>query len=79
MFEKTFNTFMKKSLKERFLLVIGLLFFMLYFVLGIVVIFWKDFPLVSNSNYRVAFGVILIGYSFLRFQRFFNSNMDNDV
>ncbi len=67
---------MKKSLKERFLLVIGLLFFMLYFVLGMIVIFWKDFPLVLNTNYRIAFGIILIVYSFLRFLRFFNSNKD---
>ena len=68
--------FMKKSLKERFLLVIGLLFFLLYFVLGLIVIFWKEFPLIMEPTYRIAFGVILIVYSFLRFMRFFNSNTE---
>lgn len=67
---------MEKSLKERFLLVIGLLFFLLYFVLGMIVIFWKNFPILMKPNYRIAFGVILIVYSFLRFLRFFNSNKD---
>ena len=68
--------FMKKSLKERFLLVIGLLFFLLYFVLGLIVIFWKEFPLIMEPTYRIAFGVILIVYSFLRFMRFFKSNTE---
>jgi uncharacterized membrane protein (DUF485 family) len=71
-----YNKFMKKSPKERFLLVIGLLFFLLYFILGMIVIFWKDFPILMKTNYRIAFGVILIVYSFLRFLRFFNSNKE---
>jgi uncharacterized membrane protein (DUF485 family) len=70
---------MKKSLKERFLLVIGLLFFLLYFILGLTIVFWDQFPLVMEPHYRIAFGVILIVYSFLRFLRFFNSNNDSDV
>lgn len=76
MLNNLFETFTKKSPKERFLLVIGLLFFMLYFILGLIVIFWKEFPLVMQPQYRIAFGVILIVYSFLRFLRFFNSNKD---
>ena len=41
----------KKSLLERFLLILGFLFFMLYFVMGMGIIFWekfypnKEFPL----------------------------------
>ncbi|TRX42292.1 hypothetical protein FNW21_03270 [Flavobacterium restrictum] len=64
----------KKSLKERFLLVIGILFFLIYLVLGLIIIFWKKFPIVMQPNYRIAFGVLLIVYSFLRFLRFFNAN-----
>ncbi len=74
MFEKTIINFKKKSLKERFLLVIGILFFLLYLVLGLVIIFWKEFPITMKPNYRIAFGIVLIVYSFLRFMRFFNSN-----
>jgi uncharacterized membrane protein (DUF485 family) len=74
MLDKTFKNIQKKSLKERFLLVIGILFFLVYLVLGLVIIFWKAFPLSMAPGYRIAFGVILIVYSFLRFLRFFNSN-----
>ncbi len=62
----------EKSLKERFLLVIGMLFFLIYFILGLIIIFWKDLPISMSYNFRLAFGVILIVYSFLRFIRFFN-------
>lgn len=81
MLKKVLNNFQKKSLKERFLLVIGILFFLAYLVLGLIVIFWdviflKSFPIAMRPIYRMAFGVILIVYSFLRFLRFFNSNND---
>jgi len=74
MLDKKLVNFQKKSLKERFLLVIGILFFLVYFCLGLLIIFWKNFPIAISVNYRIAFGVILIVYSFLRFLRFFNSN-----
>lgn len=75
------DNFWKKSPKERFLLVIGILFFSVYLCLGIIIIFWenifsKKFPLNMAPNYRMAFGILLIVYSFLRFLRFFNSNND---
>ena len=74
MLEKTIINFRKKSLKERFLFVIGMLFFLIYLALGLIIIFWKKFPLAMPANYRLAFGLLLIVYSFLRFMRFFNSN-----
>lgn len=64
----------KKSPKERFLLVIGLLFFLVYLVLGLAVIFWKEFPLQMEFKYRIALGVVLIVYAIIRFLRFYNSN-----
>ncbi|PWA06410.1 hypothetical protein DB895_03030 [Flavobacterium psychrotolerans] len=76
MLNKMTINFKKKSLKERFLLVIGMFFFLLYLVLGLTVIFWKEFPIVMQPSYRIAFGIILIVYSFFRFMRFINS--DND-
>ena len=59
----------QKSLKGRFLLVIGILFFMVYLVLGLIIIFWKQFPIKLPYQYRVAFGLLLIVYSFFRFLR----------
>jgi hypothetical protein len=59
----------QKSSKGRFLLVIGILFFLVYLVLGIVIMFWKEFPFRLQNEYRIAFGVLLIVYSFFRFMR----------
>ena len=67
----------KKSLLERFLLILGFLFFMLYFVLGMGIIFWetfypaREFPLDMEMKYRIAFGVLLIVYAFYRATRFY--------
>ena len=68
------NNTQKKSLKERFLLVIGILFFMIYLTLGLAIIFWKGLPLDMPLNYRIAFGSIVIIYAFLRFIRFFQKS-----
>jgi len=66
----------KKSLIERFLLIITILVFLCYFFLGVMVIFWDKFPLDIKMSYRIALGVILIVYSFIRFFRFYNSNIE---
>lgn len=68
----------KKSLTERFLLVIGMLFFIIYLTLGLIIIFWEELPISMPYNFRLAFGIILIVYSFLRFIRFFNKNEKNN-
>lgn len=65
---------MEKSLKERFLLFIGILLFLIYLTFGIALIFWKKLPLDMPFSYRLALGIIMIVYAFLRFLRFFNSN-----
>jgi len=72
MFQQLIDNFKKKSLKERFLLVIGILFFLIYLTFGLMVIFWKKLPLNLSDNLRTVLGIIIIGYSFLRFIRFFN-------
>ena len=71
---KFFEFIKKKSLKERFLLVIGFLFFLIYFVLGITIFFWESIPIEMDRNYRKIFGALLIGYSFVRFYRYWNDN-----
>jgi len=68
----------QKSPQQRFLFVFGLIFFLLYFALGIMVIFWKQLPLQLTSTGRLAFGLLLIGYSFLRFIRLIQKNNRRD-
>jgi len=69
---------MKKSLKERFLLVIGILFFLSYFVLGLMIIFWRKLPIALSSNARWAFGILLIVYALIRFMRLMNVNQTQE-
>ncbi len=59
----------QKSLLERFLLILGISFFVLYFFMGMAIIFWKEFPIEMEFKYRLAFGILLIVYSFFRFIR----------
>ncbi len=63
----------QKSPARRFLFILGLGMFTLYFVLGVIIMFWKEFPIDMSQGYRIAFGVLLIGYSFLRFVRLLRS------
>ncbi|TAF45961.1 MAG: hypothetical protein EAZ51_06205 [Sphingobacteriales bacterium] len=61
----------QKSPTKRFLLVLGIVMFSLYFVLGVMIIFWPNFPLMQGVEmvWKIAFGVLLIVYSFFRFIR----------
>lgn len=74
MLKDMLNNIQKKSLKERFLLVLGILFFLAYLVLGLFIIFIKELPIVMDATYRIAFGIILIVYAFFRFIRLINKN-----
>jgi len=74
MLKNIIKNIQKKSLKERFLLVMGILLFLAYLVLGLIFVFWKSIPIAMLPKYRVAFGVVLIVYSFIRLFRVFNSN-----
>ncbi|HQZ24460.1 MAG TPA: hypothetical protein PLD18_04100 [Flavobacterium sp.] len=74
MLNKSIQNFKKKSLKERFLFVMGMLVFLAYFILGLIFIFWKSMPIAMEHIYRISFGVLLIVYSFVRFFRIFNLN-----
>jgi len=76
MLKDMLNNIQKKSLKERFLLVLGILFFLIYLVLGLMIMFWKKLPLNMDPVYRYAFGVLLIVYSGIRFLRLINSNTE---
>jgi len=84
MIKNSLHSFKKKSPKERFLFIIGILFFSLYLFMGVMVIFWeiifsRKFPILMASNYRIALGILLIVYSFVRAYRFINSDNERDV
>ncbi|MDX6180523.1 hypothetical protein SGQ44_00045 [Flavobacterium sp. Fl-77] len=76
MLKEKLNNIQKKSLKGRFLLVLGILFFLIYLVLGLMIMFWKKLPLNMEPMYRYAFGILLILYSGVRFLRLINSNTE---
>ena len=63
----------QKSPAKRFLFILGLGMFALYFALGIAIVFWKDFPIDLSFEYRLAFATLLIVYSFIRFVRLLRS------
>lgn len=69
MFSNFINNFKQKSLLQRFLFFIGIVFLILYFVLGCMFIFWKAIPLELSYTRRLLFGVLLIAYSIIRFFR----------
>jgi len=69
MLERKNSNNRQKSPAKRFLSILGLFMFGFYFVLGMIIIFWDDFPLTLDRTYRVLFGLLLIVYSFLRFAR----------
>jgi uncharacterized membrane protein (DUF485 family) len=76
MLNNLFNNLKKKSLIERFLLIITVLVFLAYLFLGLMVIFWKKFPFNMEMQYRIALGVVLIVYSIIRFFRVYNANKE---
>lgn len=63
------NTFKQKSPQQRFLFILGLVFFLLYLALGVYLIFWKNIPFDIKPVYRILFGVLLIIYAIIRFVR----------
>jgi len=64
-----FDIFKQKSPKQRFLLILGLMAFLLYLLMGLAFIFWP--PLALRFNFiptwgRIAIGIFLIFYAFVR-------------
>jgi hydrogenase-4 membrane subunit HyfE len=64
----------KKSLKERFLL--GNFVFRCLSSFGIIDYLYERLSLDMNMGYRIAFGILLIVYSFIRGIRIINDNKD---
>jgi uncharacterized membrane protein (DUF485 family) len=68
----------QKSPAKRFLLILGLVMFAVYFIIGVSIIFWDKFPLLYGVDriWKIAFGILLIAYSFFRFIRLINQPKD---
>ena len=69
MLKKFIDTFKEKSLSQRFFFILGLIFLVVYFVLGCFFIFVKNLPFDIPYTNRMIFGFILIIYSIIRFFR----------
>ncbi len=63
--------FKEKPLKERFLLILGLVTFICFLGLGLMIMFWNKLPLNMNTTQRYLFGSVIIVYSIIRFSRLF--------
>lgn len=63
--------FKEKPLKERFLLILGLITFLCFFGLGLMIMFWQRLPLRMPATQRYIFGSVIIVYSIIRFSRLF--------
>ena len=64
-----FNHTKQKSPKRRFLLILGGLLFISIVILGLMIMFWKHFPLPLSQWQRYTFGALFIIYGILRFIR----------
>lgn len=67
MISKIIENFKKKSLKERFLLVISLLNFIAFSVLGLLLLFWDKLKLNLPNNLQIIVGCLILLFGFLRF------------
>ncbi|RZK68043.1 MAG: hypothetical protein EOO95_00990 [Pedobacter sp.] len=61
-----FDIFKQKSPKQRFLLILGLIMFVFYLVIGLACIFWAELPLNIGRPYKIGIGIFLIIYAFVR-------------
>jgi hypothetical protein len=64
----------QKSLKRRFLLILGLVTFLCVVGLGLMLMFWDGFADRFSSVQRYTFGGIVILYAIIRFARLFKKD-----
>jgi uncharacterized membrane protein (DUF485 family) len=66
----------QKSLKRRFLLILGIAAFVCFCSLGVMIIFWdRMLPTISKTE-KIAFGVVIIIYAVVRFARLLKKDPD---
>ncbi|OKS89451.1 hypothetical protein [Mucilaginibacter polytrichastri] len=72
------NNGKQKSLKRRFLLILGATTFVFILALGLMIMFWSQMPLQLTKWQRIAFGSLVIIYAVLRFSRLFKKDPDEE-
>jgi uncharacterized membrane protein YjjP (DUF1212 family) len=73
-----FDNFKKKSLKQRFLLVISLLNFISFFILGSLLLFWEKLQLNLPNTIQGLVGGLIILFGFFRFTTQMKRLMSDD-
>lgn len=68
----------QKSLKRRFLLILGVLVFIALVVFGLMVIFWDGMPFNWSIVQRRWFGGFVIVYALLRFPRLLRKDVNEE-
>jgi cytochrome c biogenesis protein CcdA len=69
----------QKSLKRRFLLILGAIAFVCFLGLGLMVIFTDKVIGDEYGNWKYAFGGLIIVYSVLRFARLFKKDENDEA
>ncbi len=59
----------QKSLKRRFLLILGVTAFISFCLLGLMIIFWDNMLPNLSKIQKIGFGIIIIVYALVRFSR----------
>lgn len=61
--------FRDKTTREKILLSVGIFFFLLYFLLGLLFVFYQHMPFDMQPWQKIGFGVVLIAYAVFRLVR----------
>lgn len=69
----------QKSLKRRFLLILGVTAFICFCCLGSMVIFWDRMLPDLPKNQKIVFGSMIIVYAVIRFSRLLKREQDDEV
>ncbi len=72
------NNNRQKSLKRRFLLILGITAFVSFCALGLMLIFWDRMLPTFPKTQKLVFGCIIIIYAGLRFSRLIKREQDED-
>jgi hypothetical protein len=68
----------QKSLKRRFLLILGVLVFVALLVFGLMFILWDSMPFNLSITQRRWFGAFVIIYALIRFPRLLRKDTDEE-
>lgn len=68
----------QKSLKRRFLLILGVTTFIFITVFGLMVMFWDKLDIGYSKPWRIVIGSVFIIYAILRVGRLFKKDPDDE-